>query len=249
MKYVKFYPVDDVTGVSALIEEPKSGSSVPKIPGLTNLCVDYPCQWYYGQVPDDFVPDPDNHIYELTMEQYAEELTKKIEALKKDAIKYLFEEERYLRDVKLAPYHESATTAGIQKYQEAIQYTETGVASVSLTTEASMREITVDQLCEKIVRKYETFRNLDSRISGLRGKILDRVRSFTLDATDPWTSHQEWETREETLAPSRIPTETSLTSLEKETPETVRYYSTSLYHRYHCMEYLEQNNNVGVSTT
>lgn len=249
MKYVKFYHVDATTGISILKEEAKSGPVIPNIPGLDNICTNYNCQCFYGTASDEFEPEPDNNIYELTKEEYAQELTEKIELLKKDAIDRLYEDEKYLRDKKLGQYHDTATVAGIQKYQEAKEFVETGVASSFLTTEATMRGIAIDQICEKIITRYEEFRQIDSKISGLRGKILDRIQSFTIDSNDPWTSHEEWEKKDEVLVEKRIPTEkpTSDFSVSQVgTPEIVRYYSTNLYNRYQCMEYLEKYPNITV---
>lgn len=249
MKYVKFVPVDNKTGISVLIEESKDGPKIPDISGLSNLCVDYSSTWYYGTASDDFVATPENNIYELTQEEYAQELTEKIEKLKVDLINRLYEDEKYLRERKLAPYHESATTAGILKYQEAKDYLDTGVASSSLTLESEKRGISIEDLCDKIIRKYENFRELDSKIAGLRGNLVDRIRAFAVDPVDPWKSHEEWETKEEILVEQRISTETPLSPFEEGTPEIAKYYSANLYTRYHCMEYLEQNSNVGVATT
>ena len=249
MKYVKFYPVDAKTGISILKEESKNGPILPTIPGLDNLCVDYYCEWYYGLASDDFVADPDNKIFELTEEEYYEELSNKMELLKKDAINRLYEDEKELREKKLAPYHDTATIAGVQKYQEAKKYVDEGVASEFLTTESEMRGIPVQELCEKIIEKYENFRLLDAKISGLRGKILDRINSFSLDPDNIWESHQEWEERKETLVESRIPTEEYTEPFAVGTPEIVRYYSINLYGRYECMEYNEKYPNIGIATT
>jgi hypothetical protein len=249
MKYVKFYPVDDTTGVSTLLQATSAGARIPDIPGLTNLCVDFECNWYYGHASDDFVADPNNNIYELTLEEYTAELTQKIEFLKKDTIEVLYEEEKILRDTQLSSYHETATTAGVQKYNEAVTFTDTGVASSALTKEAEKRGVTVAQLCEKIIRKYGEFRDIDSSISGLRGKLSDRVKSFTLDQDDPWTSHQVWEEKEETLIESRVSTaENGIPPGDVGTPEVVRYYSPNLELRYRWMDHLDKNP-VGVAST
>lgn len=249
MKYVKFYLVDDTTGVSTLLQAESAGARIPEIPGLTNLCVDFEAKWYYGHASDDFVADPDNHIYELTLEQYTAELTEKIAKLKADTIEVLYEEEKILRSNKLSSYHETATTAGVQKYNEAVTFNDSGVASASLTTEAEKRGITVAQLCEKIIRKYNEFRAIDSKISGLRGKLTDRIKAFTLDQDDPWTSHQVWEEREETLIESRVSTDDwVVTRDEVGTPEVIRYYSPNLEVRYRWMDHLDKNP-VGVATT
>lgn len=250
MKYVKFQPVDSETGISVLIETPKEGPVLPKIPGLDNLALSYNCQWYYGTASDDFVAVPDNHIYELTKEQYIEELTEKIELLKTDLVRKLYEEEKYLRETKLGPYHDTATTAGVQKYNEAKKYLDSGIASEFLTTEATLRSISLEEMCQKIVERYEIFRKIDSKISGIRGKILDRVNSFNVDQNDPWTSHEEWEHKEEILVERRIPLGSfTVQPTEVGTPEVIKYYSANLSLRYYCQEYLEEFSNVGIAST
>jgi hypothetical protein len=252
MKYTKFQQVDSITGISVLIETPKEGPVLPKIPGLDNLALSYNCQWYYGTTSDEFIANPENYIYELTKEQYAEELTEKIELLKNDLVNNLYEEEKYLRETKLGPYHDTATTAGVQKYNEAKVYLDTGVASEFLISEATLRAISVDEMCQKIVERYEKFRKIDSKISGIRGKILDRVNSFAVDQSDPWYSHEEWENKEEILVEERIPLDSfsyfTIQPSEMGTPEIIKYYSSNLMTRYNCVEYLEELSKVGIAS-
>ena len=77
MKYFKFAQISQETGISWAIAQPISGPSYPDIPGLdasSLVQLAYNSTYYVGPVDDGAVADPDNHIFEITAAEYAQEL-------------------------------------------------------------------------------------------------------------------------------------------------------------------------------
>ena len=142
--------------------------------------------------------DTENQIWELTKEQYAAAIETNINhilARKKEA---LYEEEKTFRDQILGKYHSTATVAGIYKYEQAKKViADPNEPAADVRTEAAARDLTVAQMAERIVINHESFRTLEAKIAGIRGKILDRLNSFTFDEEDPeasWNSLSQRET-------------------------------------------------------
>jgi hypothetical protein len=120
MKYVKFKMVDSVTGISIDKQNSANGHSLPNLGVIYDLCQSFDMQWYYARVDDDAPFDPENRIYEITFEEYSYEIERVISDLQSDAIEKAYEQEKDIRKETFGKYHESAITAGIQKYQEAL---------------------------------------------------------------------------------------------------------------------------------
>ena len=77
MKYFKFAQISQDTGISWAIAQPVSGPSWPEITGLnisTSIQLSHNPIYYIAQVDDTAVANPDNHIFELTTGEYAEEI-------------------------------------------------------------------------------------------------------------------------------------------------------------------------------
>jgi hypothetical protein len=142
--------------------------------------------------------DVENQIWELTKEQYAAAIQTNIEhilARKKEA---LYEEEKAYRDDILGKYHSTATVAGIYKYEQAKKVlVDPNDSAPDVRTEATARGLTVAQMAQRIVDNHESFRTLEAKIAGIRGKILDRLNSFVFDEEDieaSWNSLGQRET-------------------------------------------------------
>jgi hypothetical protein len=238
MRYFKFTQIDSKTGISVNRETSKEGPKNPDLDGLEVLLQDnINACFFYGTVSSKAKPNPENQCWELTDEEFAEAikncLNKEIETTKEK----LFEEERGLRRVYLqGKYDDTASIAGIYKYEQAMAYLagDPGVKPV-LETEASIRGVTVQVLAERIVANHESFRNKEAIIAGLRGKQLDRINGFQFDAADPWGSWQEF-SKLETIGTRTEKTFEDGDATEKEVPISVRYYGYELGARYQVIE-------------
>jgi len=196
MKYAKFRMVDHITGISVYKQDSPNGPRLPNLGDMYNLFSGFGSDWYYAEVNDDAPFDPENFILELTLEEYTEEIKSLISSLQEQAIKDAYDQERRLRDELFGTYHESATTAGIQKYQEAVEFLNSGTTSTILQIESDSRGIDITVLAQKIVNNHNKFRETDAKLSGLRGKIVDRIKAFVFDAENPYQSFIEYSSNE-----------------------------------------------------
>jgi hypothetical protein len=142
--------------------------------------------------------DVENQVWELTKEQYATAIQVNINHVLARMKENLYEEEKIFRDQVLGKYHSTATVAGIYKYEQAKRVLiDSNDSAPDVRVEASARGVTVEQMAQRIVDNHEAFRTLEAKIAGVRGKILDRLNSFTFDAEDPegsWNSLRQVET-------------------------------------------------------
>jgi len=215
MKYVKFKMVDSITGISIDKQDSENGHSLPNLGTIYDLCQSFDMQWYYARVDDDAPFDPENRIYEITFEEYSYEIGRIISDLQGKAIEDAYEQEKEIRKEIFSRYHESATTAGIQKYQEALDCLAGGEASKTIQIEATAREVSTSVLSQKIVNNHNKFRETDAKLSGLRGKIVDRIKSFVYDSENPYQSFLSY-TQTEFVLNVRIPS--SPTGIDIPTP-------------------------------
>ena len=196
MKYVKFKMVDHITGISAYKQESLNGTKLPYLGDMTNLFVGFGSEWYYAEVGDDAPFDSENFIIELTLEEYIEEIRYLITLLQKSAIERSYIQEKQLRDELFGKYHESVTTAGINKYKESLAVINDGEISSSLKIESDFRNISVQDLARKIISNYDKFRETDAKVSGLRGMMIDRISSFVFDPDNAYQSLCRYQEKE-----------------------------------------------------
>jgi hypothetical protein len=182
MKVFKFKKVDAKTGISVDIEKPREGPANPNLPGL-NVFFDFN-NFTYANVDDSAEANPENYIFEITQEELTEDIKAKVDQFlsmyKADA----YQEEIELRNVVFGKYHDTATSSGIYKYNEAVKFMTDGTPSADIATEASVRGVTETEIAEKIIINHESFRNKEAQIAGLRGKILDRLDAYVFDPDD-----------------------------------------------------------------
>lgn len=197
MKYFKFHQVDSETDVSVEIEPSLNGPTHPQIEGRKVL-FEYN-GFFYALVSDNAVENKDNYIFELTEEEFLIDATDKIGQIKYNYSVSLYESEISLREKIFGKYHQTASTAGIYKYEEAKNFLENSVESTVINLEAQMRGLTSTEMSQKIIQNHEYFRENDAKISGLRGKILDRIESFVLDETNPADSIIEFQYKPEII--------------------------------------------------
>lgn len=196
-KYFKFHQVDCETGISVEIEPSVNGPTHPQIEGRKVIFVSDDV--FYATVSDSAEENPDNYIFEISADEFKSELEKEISKIRNAYIENLYGNEKSLREQLLGNYHNTATIAGVYKYEEAKNLLDNGVNSSIIDIEASIRGITSEEMAQRIVDNHNKFREIDAKISGLRGKLLDRVNSFVLDETDIVESYLSLTRRLETI--------------------------------------------------
>lgn len=196
MKYFKFAQISADTGISWAIAQPISGPSWPEIQGLdlnTSVQLSHNPIYYIAQADDAAVANPDNHIFELTAGEYAEELRQHVMHQLNKEKDNIYTEEYSFRESIFSKYHDTASIAGIYKYQQAKELIEDNNSpSPEVRAEAAARGVDVLVLAARIIDNHESFRNKEAKIAGIRGKVMDRINSFEFDLENPDISYAEF---------------------------------------------------------
>lgn len=196
MKYFKFTQISAESGISWMIEQPRSGPSLPFtiLPGLTNVTqLSYDPAYYVGEADDSAQANPDNFMFEITAQERAEELQKHIEHLRQQRLDKIYAEEKEFRGAIFSKYDESASVAGVYKYEEAKSLVADNTASaVTVRQEATLRGLDPVVLAQRIITNHEDYRSKEAKIAGIRGLIFDRLTGFTFDLQNPDASVQEF---------------------------------------------------------
>jgi hypothetical protein len=231
MKTFKFRQVDAKTGISVEIEKSKEGPTNPSLPGLVEIFdLD---NFRYATVDDDAIANPENYIFEITEEEFAADVELKVNRYLEMWKRDIYENEKTLRNQVFGKYADTATSSGIYKYQEALNYLNDGTSSAVLTAEAESRGVTVNEIATRIVENHEAFRVKEAKIAGLRGKILDRLDAYTFDATDALGSWKELAERREVIG-QREP-EMGMSGMQEDLDVKVGYYTPELSTRWEYM--------------
>ena len=226
MKIFKFLSVDAATGVSVEIEKPQEGAAKPNLSGMGTVY--YFGGWMYAEVDDSNTADPGNYIHEITQGEYDGVIRAEFDSMKAERIAEAYAQEKDLRGALFGKYGESATAAGIYKYDLAKAYVADNTADAGIVaTEATARGLTTLQMANKIVTNHESFRTKEAKLAGLRGKIVDRLEGLTWNASDAMANWTELTGRTETIG----------TRPEGDLPESgedvvIGYYSVSLGQRW-----------------
>jgi hypothetical protein len=200
MKYFKFTQIDQETGISWAIAQPVSGPSYPDIPGLdlnTSVQLAHAPVYFLAKVSDEAVANPENHFFELTSEEYAEDLKQHVMFHINQEKESVYKEEYNFRQSIFSKYHDTASIAGIYKYEQAKELIENENAEASdVRAEAEARGIDVITMANRIIENHEAFRAKEAKIAGIRGKILDRLEGYEFDLENPDASYAEFRTEE-----------------------------------------------------
>lgn len=236
MKYFKFTQISADTGVSWAIAQPKSGPSWPSIPGLevsNSIQLAHNPIYYVAEVDDAAEADPDNHMFVLTSEEYANEIKAHIEHKLNEEKNSIYDQENDFRNGQFNKYHETASLAGIYKYDQAKELKANANATAQeVRAEATARGITVAAMADRIIENHEAFRAKEAKIAGIRGKILDRITAFTFNTENPANSLTDFNTVETigTTTEKRFNEAGDL--VDTEVDVTVPKYSLSLATRF-----------------
>jgi hypothetical protein len=200
MKYFKFTQISLDTGISWAIAQPVSGPSYPDIPGLdlnSSVQLAHSPIYYIAKVADEAVANPENHFFELTLEEYAEELKQHVMFHLNQEKESIYQEEYNFRNSIFSKYHDTASIAGVYKYEQAKELIADDEAdAVEIRAEATARGIDPVAMANRIIENHESFRAKEAKIAGIRGKILDRLEGYEFDLENPDASYAEFRTEE-----------------------------------------------------
>ena len=189
-KNIKWIQVDADTQVSTAIAKTKAGATNPN---LTDLVEQFDWgQYKYGTCADSVTINSasnDNFIFEISDADYIADIKGKIEETVREWKVTVYEQEKELRKQQLSDYSDSvyASAAGY-KYEAAKAFLSSATANAGLTTEATVRGVTVTVLANKIKTNHEAYITKDAQISGLRGLLYDRIASIGINSTSVATA-------------------------------------------------------------
>ncbi len=189
-KNIKWIQVDAGTQVSVAIAKPREGAANPN---LTDLVEQFDWgQYRYGTVADSVTINSasnDNFIFEISDADYIADIKGKIEETVREWKVTVYEQEKELRKQQLSDYSDSVyASASGYKYDAAVAFISNGTANAGLTTEATLRGITVTALANKIKANHEAYITKDAQISGLRGLLYDRIANIGINSTSVATA-------------------------------------------------------------
>ena len=176
-KNIKWIQVDAGTQVSVAIAKPREGATNPN---LTDLVEQFDWgQYKYGTCADSVTINSasnDNFIFEISDADYIADIKGKIEETVREWKVTVYEQEKELRKQQLSGYSDSVyASASGYKYEAAKAFLSSATANAGLTTEATVRGVTVTVLANKIKTNHEAYITKDAKISGLRGMMCDRI--------------------------------------------------------------------------
>ena len=109
----------------------------------------------------------------------------------------IYEEEYNFRQSIFSKYHDTASTAGIYKYEQAkALVADATAAAPDVRAEATARGVAPAVMASRIITNHEDFRAKEAKIAGIRGKIFDRVSAYVFNLEDAGGSHAEFLTEE-----------------------------------------------------
>ena len=189
-KNIKWIQVDADTQVSTAIAKTKAGATNPN---LTDLVEQFDWgQYKYGTCADSVTINSasnDNFIFEISDADYIADIKGKIEETVREWKVTVYEQEKELRKQQLGDYADSVYASGSgYKYEAAKAFLSSATANAGLTTEATVRGVTVTVLANKIKTNHEAYITKDAQISGLRGLLYDRIASIGINSTSVTTA-------------------------------------------------------------
>jgi hypothetical protein len=189
-KNIKWIQVDAGTQVSVAIAKPTEGATNPN---LTDLVEQFDWgQYRYGTCADSVTINSasnDNFIFEISDADYIADIKGKMEENVREWKVTVYEQEKELRKQQLSDYSDSVyASASGYKYEAAKAFLSSATANAGLTTEATIRGISVTALANKIKTNHEAYITKDAQISGLRGLLYDRICSIGINSTSVATA-------------------------------------------------------------
>ena len=235
MKIFKFLPVDAATGISVAIEKPKEGPTNPSFPSMGHV-YDFG-GFRYATVGNTAKADPDNNIFEITQEEYDSLFESDFNSVKSRRIAEAYLQEKGVRESLFGKYHQTATVAGVYKYEQALAVLADPTASApEVEAEATARGVDVEVIAQRIVDNHEAFRLTEAKLAGLRGKIVDRLEGLVFDSVDAEGSWKELVERTEVIGTKEPeaagPVAEAAGALVEDLDVVVGYYAVELNQRW-----------------
>ena len=189
-KQIKWIQVDAGTQVSINIAKPAEGAANPN---LTDLVQQFDWgQYRHGTCADSVTINSasnDNFIFEISDADYIADIKGKIEEYVREWKVTAYTKEKELRNIHLGDYSDSVyASASGYKYNAATAFLSSATANAGLTTEATVRGISVTDLANKIKTNHEAYITKDAQISGLRGLLYDRIANIGINSTSVATA-------------------------------------------------------------
>jgi hypothetical protein len=235
MKYFKFTMVDAKTGISINRETSLEGPTLPPIDGLEVLFQDTAIsEFWYGRSNSKTAKDnPENQTWELSLSEFSDVISTTIQRSVNNIKDVLYISEKEARDIILGKYHATASLAGIYKYDQAVAYlNDPTVIGSELSTEATVRGLSIQDMATRIKTNHESFRLNEATIAGIRGMLLDRLNDYVYNGSaNPWAAYQDY------LRPEQVGTRTQMVfedgnMVDKEIPVTVPYHGSDIITRF-----------------
>jgi hypothetical protein len=232
MKYFRFALVDSTTKISVKKEESVNGKMMPDLPIVKFFTQEQDQDFWLVAVKDSAVANPDNDCFEITKQELAERLqvivNQRINSLKP----YAYQDEKNLRSSLFEKYHDTASIAGIYKYEQSKQlFVDETAEAPDVRAEAQLRGVDPVTLAERIIQNHEDFRHKESKIAGIRGKVIDRLVSYVFDMDDPEASWNEF-ISEEVIGQKTIIKPGPTGPVEEVVDVTIGKYQVDLGKRY-----------------
>jgi hypothetical protein len=198
MKIFKFKKVDAKTGISVDIERPREGPANPNLPGL-EVVFDFG-GFHYATVDNAAEANPENYIYEIDQAELDGIIKDKTLQYLNERKEEIYKQEKDLRQQLFGKYHDTASLAGVYKYEQALAVLADPTADApEIEAEALARDVDVEVIAQRIVDNHLAFRVKEAQIAGLRGRITDRLDAFVFDDADAIGSWKELMERTEVI--------------------------------------------------
>lgn len=198
MKIFKFKKVDAKTGISVDIEKPREGPTNPNLPGL-EVVFDFN-YFTYANVDDTATAEPENYIFEIDQAELDQAIKDKTLQYLRERKEEVYKQEKDLRQQLFGKYHDTASLAGVYKYEQALAVLADPTADApEIEAEATARGVDIDIIAQRIIDNHLAFRVKEAKLAGLRGKITDRLDAFVFDDADAIGSWKELMERTEVI--------------------------------------------------
>jgi len=202
-----FYYVGEISGETDIPTIQEYQDAISYLADENNRPERTPDQPFIPEVPEDSpwrvaerttnryqnYVDNGNLCFEITSEEYAQELEKTVTFHINKRKATIYDEEKSFRQSIFSKYDETATIAGIYKYQEALELLADGNAlAPQVRQEATIRGVLPSVMATRIKDNHESFRTKETKIAGIRGLIQDRLNNFVFDVNDAVGSYNEF---------------------------------------------------------
>jgi hypothetical protein len=192
--YIKCNLVDSETGKFTNNLMTPNGLTLPIVPGL-DIKLKYEHD-FFGTCNDDVESDPIAHYTVLTKDELIVELKKIFEKIRLERISDINALSLTRRNQVTSDYHFSEVFTAILKYKEAkdllvydtyclsLGDTPSTVQAPStpiLSSEASIRNVSVSQVANEYKIKYDKLIDLDIKISSNTALLLDQANAIRFD--------------------------------------------------------------------